>query len=344
MLNCTDSFDAFAGVTSTLKCGKRSSVTISIVIPTFRRERLLELAVDSALQQKGFDDYEVLIVDNDPDGSEDILSMISQKKSSKIVYYKNDQNLGMFGNWNRGLLLASGRYVTILHDDDILYDRYLADMYEKFLVCDTSASGLYFCLSGVIDERVNKGIDAPSFFKNVNSYLQRRKDVYVLGVRSHAVKNQNYGTIGALFEREKAIELGGFSSSDYPISDYVFWCRWVGRYGAALKYSKELAAYRLSVNESMNPEVLEGFCKKGFLLRKEIIEKHELGKIYKLINRLMHIASTYRLHSYWGQLDDICKSRGVSRFVRCFIYNRFTYIMAMSFVSFFQYAILREDD
>lgn len=48
--------------------------------------------------------------------------------AGKITYYKNKRNLGLFGNLNQCLKLAKGKWVCILHDDDILLPNYLSTM------------------------------------------------------------------------------------------------------------------------------------------------------------------------------------------------------------------------
>ena len=34
-----------------------------------------------------------------------------------MKYYKNEKNIGMYGNWNRCIELSNGEYLTILNDD-----------------------------------------------------------------------------------------------------------------------------------------------------------------------------------------------------------------------------------
>jgi len=63
---------------------------------------------------------EILIVDNDPEQIDLALKEMAEFSGKEFTFYKNDQNLGMFGNWNQCLSLAKGKYITILHDDDIL--------------------------------------------------------------------------------------------------------------------------------------------------------------------------------------------------------------------------------
>ena len=45
--------------------------------------------------------------------------------TGKLRYYKNVQNIGLFGNWNRCFQLACGKWVVLLHDDDLIFDDFL---------------------------------------------------------------------------------------------------------------------------------------------------------------------------------------------------------------------------
>ena len=77
---------------------------VSILIPTYKREILLKEAIDSALNQFSFDDYQVIIIDNNPERNCLTEKLINEINNEKILYYKNSVNIGMFGNWNRGFL------------------------------------------------------------------------------------------------------------------------------------------------------------------------------------------------------------------------------------------------
>ena len=47
---------------------------------------------------------------------------------TKLLRYKNEKNLGIYGNWNRCLQLARGKWYTMLHDDDLLSNNFLKEM------------------------------------------------------------------------------------------------------------------------------------------------------------------------------------------------------------------------
>jgi glycosyltransferase involved in cell wall biosynthesis len=91
----------------------------SIVIPTRNRSSLLRTALKTAIEQK-FDDFEVLVCDNNSkDETRDVVKTFMDQ-SSKVRYVNPEHNLSMCDNWEFALNETRGEYVTYLSDDDAL--------------------------------------------------------------------------------------------------------------------------------------------------------------------------------------------------------------------------------
>lgn len=89
---------------------------ISVVMPVYNGEKYLREAIDSILNQT-FSDFEFIIInDASKDGTEEI---IKSYEDDRIVYLKNEQNLGVAGTLNRGLGVAKGEYIARMDSDDI---------------------------------------------------------------------------------------------------------------------------------------------------------------------------------------------------------------------------------
>lgn len=76
------------------------------MIPTYKRMSLLDKAIHSVTNQMTNYNYEIVVVDNNPDTPICEIEMLLRKYSNNLSYYKNEENIGMFGNWNRCVLLA----------------------------------------------------------------------------------------------------------------------------------------------------------------------------------------------------------------------------------------------
>ena len=126
-------FERYKNVKSNLIIGKEdpnAAPLVTIAIPTYKRAKYLKEAIDSALNQKDFHDYEVIVVDNDPENEFHVEKLISTYPKDKIKYYRNEKNIGMVGNWNRCIELSEGKWVSLLNDDDYLKNNFLSDWYQ----------------------------------------------------------------------------------------------------------------------------------------------------------------------------------------------------------------------
>ena len=97
---------------------------VSVCIPTYRGASVLADTINSVLSQT-YPHFELVIVnDNSPDNTDDI---VASYNDPRIRYARNETNLGPQENWNKCLELAQGKYFKLLPDDGLLE----ADRLEK---------------------------------------------------------------------------------------------------------------------------------------------------------------------------------------------------------------------
>lgn len=95
------------------------SVAVSILLPVYNGEKYLEEAILSVIGQT-FSDFELLVVDDcSTDRSVAIIERLKEK-DSRIKFFKNEKNQGLFANYNRCIEYACGRFVKPFAQDDIL--------------------------------------------------------------------------------------------------------------------------------------------------------------------------------------------------------------------------------
>ena len=85
-----DNFKRYENVSSTLVIeGKIDSPEYTIFIPTFKRASTLETSVKSAIEQMGEHNYEIVVINNDPEGvsgdTPDILRNFNSLSLSKVL-------------------------------------------------------------------------------------------------------------------------------------------------------------------------------------------------------------------------------------------------------------------
>lgn len=103
--------------------GREDAPLVSVVMATYRRRDSLKRALVSLFRQT-YDNLEIILVDDnaDPVWNRRIrqIAVGGEKKSGRrLVYIKNEKNLGSAASRNVGIQAAKGRYVTFLDDDDV---------------------------------------------------------------------------------------------------------------------------------------------------------------------------------------------------------------------------------
>ena len=100
---------------------------ISIIISSYNYENYIESCILSCIHQDGFNDYEIIVVD---DGSTDNTHQILQKYSDSIRFYENS-NHGLEYELNFAISKAKGDYIVRVDADDKLDTQYLKTVYTK---------------------------------------------------------------------------------------------------------------------------------------------------------------------------------------------------------------------
>ena len=245
---------------------------LSIAIPTYQRFDLLKETLASVFALEFAIPVEVLIVDNDPNQPELALAEMTKFDEYNFSYYKNHDNLGMFGNWNQCLNLAKGKYITLLHDDDVLLPEFAQQM-NRLLKQGSLDHEIVSFSVGYWDLRT----DQPE--KNLLSFSGLKKFSPSASSETKSVAelffyNPFCGTLGIVMSRHLALSLQGFDKDWYPIADYEFWCRWVCKIGPIPFVRKSVGRYRIQHNESLRLDVRQGFVSGSTALRQRIIAQH----------------------------------------------------------------------
>ena len=135
---------------------------ISVVIPVYNAELLLEKCLDSILTQE-YRPLEIVIVN---DGSTDKSSEICKKyrDNYECITYVEQENRGASVARNRGLQEASGKYITFIDSDDSIATGYFQVLYENMvrehadlsLVSVSDSLGRKMCIeNAVVDFQQN---------------------------------------------------------------------------------------------------------------------------------------------------------------------------------------------
>jgi hypothetical protein len=101
-------------------------IETSVVIPSYRRPEDLARAIDSVLAQQDITTpYEILVIDNDPEGSAEPVAKAKAGLSQAPIRYVREPRPGISHARNTGVEHAAGRYLAFLDDDEEADPRWL---------------------------------------------------------------------------------------------------------------------------------------------------------------------------------------------------------------------------
>ena len=130
---------------------------ISVLVPLYNRRHYIEDAVNSLLIQT-FRDFEIIVRDDgSTDGSFEFVRRryAEEISSGKLKLRRNEKNLGEFPTDNLLLREAAGKYVMMLHSDDLYLLNALEQMYDaaEYFNADVVHAGTFLesLAGGVID-------------------------------------------------------------------------------------------------------------------------------------------------------------------------------------------------
>lgn len=260
--------------------GNGNKPFISFVIPTYNRPAELGETIDSILKQPEVCQYEIVVVDNSANMSKDneTYKLICQYNNPKINYYINRDNIGMEGNWNRCITLARGKYISMVHDDDLLCDDYM----EEIIRCIKNAEEL----GGEVGVIKTSYVDYKegTLVENIsNRHRGGIKRYYKLDCLIKGIGPTSCPTCGIIFNKKAAIDAGGFDSTFYPSSDYILGYQMIRKGYRAYVTEDKLGLYRIGINESIRKENVIGFCTCDCYFRNYMYRQNVFNYIYGLI-------------------------------------------------------------
>jgi len=112
---------------------------ISVITICYNRSKTIEQSIDSVLNQD-YPNIEYIIIDgNSNDGTKEIISAYG----NRITKYVSEKDKGMYDAINKGLQLATGDVIGLMHSDDTFYDNQVVSKIVKSFQQQSEIDGLY---------------------------------------------------------------------------------------------------------------------------------------------------------------------------------------------------------
>jgi glycosyltransferase involved in cell wall biosynthesis len=260
---------------------------ISIITPTFNREKFLPAAIESVLQQT-YSNWELIIVD---DGSKDNTKTLIDTysvKDNRIKYYFQE-NQGQSIARNKALSVASGEFICFLDSDNY----WTKDKLEKSIIA------------------FNKYPDADILYGDCITIDEQGHELHRNNMRRHSGKvahlllKDNFVSMNTTMTRKECfLELGGMSGKRRVADDYDLWLRMSSRYN--FQYIPEYLAYyrvmenQISSNKKLrfdtNEQIILDFISAYPMSITEKEKQEGLAAFYS--RKARHYASENKRESY----------------------------------------------
>jgi GT2 family glycosyltransferase len=211
---------------------KEGSPAVSVVIPTFSKNRTLKAALESVRCQT-FKDWEIIVIDDA--STDDTLQMLQAfaVKEPRLRVERNKTNQfrvsGITGSLNKGIELARGKYIARLDDDDTwINERKL----EKQVAFMDSHPDCVVTGGGTV---VMNG-DGKELFR----YLKREADV---DIRKTILFANPFTHTTVMFRKDVAAAVGNYQGM--YIEDWDLWLR-MGRRGTFYNFQEYFTGYMMT--------------------------------------------------------------------------------------------------
>jgi glycosyltransferase involved in cell wall biosynthesis len=153
---------------------------LSICIPNYGRVKYLKNCLNSIFLAKSFSSLKFEICISDNDSKDDILSVINfyRKKKLIIKYNKNNKNLGFGANFYKVVKMATGEFIWVIGNDDLLYINALKEL-EKLFNKNKDVD-FFFINSSSLDSKFvfkhKQPFDTKKIPKNLESFSKIKKN------------------------------------------------------------------------------------------------------------------------------------------------------------------------
>lgn len=253
----------------------------SYIIPVYKRPDLLRQTLASVLNQKPVEfAWNIVVVDNETEPDNPTERLIRQLDEKRILYYRNRENLGPGGNYNRCIEVAEGAWVAMLHGDDLITNDHLMLMGKYIKRYQKGKKKLAYISPRYTDFSKSEDINLirDTWKKDDVCYFGRLKRLTLLDVMmtGNSVGIPSFGTV---MNRKVMLESGGFQVGLGICEDVIT------PYKLSRKYRVyttplRMGFYRFESNTCLNREVIYQICEGMTDFREYLFETNRLTRLW----------------------------------------------------------------
>lgn len=202
--------------------------TVSIIMPTHNRIRMLEKAIQSVFDQS-YTDWELIIIDDaSSDETEERMKELDSKEEAvRYMRIPKIENKGISEYLNIGLRNARGKYIARIDDDDYWCHKDKLKLQVEFMEKNPE----YVVVGGGVILVDGNGDE---LFR----YLKKETDEEI---RSFALFSNPFTHATVLFKKDLALKLGGYKIIKH-VEDMELWLR-MGKHGKLYNMKEYFITY-----------------------------------------------------------------------------------------------------
>jgi glycosyltransferase involved in cell wall biosynthesis len=245
----------------------------SVMIPTYNRRDYLERVLRSIISQDpGPEEMQIEVVDDcSPDV--DMQEVINELAPGRISLYRQPQNVGLSLNWNTCIQRARGRYIHIMHDDDMVMPTFYSE-YRRFLEQEPQTV-LLFSRAVAVGEHD----EWLSLMEPPPAWDPAQRSGILENALCELVKRDFIVCPTAVVARSAYEQVGGFALNQFYTLDWEMWLRLAafGQVGYIheplfqYRVHGDTETYRLAVT-GRNIEEIVGTAERGVKMLPESVQ------------------------------------------------------------------------
>ena len=238
-----------------------SSPLVSVCIPAYNSASYIRETIDSVLRQT-YGNIELVICDDL--SSDDTVDVVESIKDPRIRLIKNQNNLGMSGNWNNCLSHCCGEFIKLLCADDVLREDAIEKETEALM---SHPSALLCCSDTQLFDQNGKPKGKYKRYPKATGLIDGK-----VVVRAGFFSQDYFGApLANLFRRSSVEEYGEFDSDFVYILDYEFFVR-LACHGDIFIIHEPLNCFRVR-HDSNTGEVIAGNKTEAYVKEHELLLK-----------------------------------------------------------------------
>ncbi|CAB4963741.1 unannotated protein [freshwater metagenome] len=217
-----------------------SDPQITFAIPFYSGVPYLRRAIESVREQS-LQDWVCIVVD-DAGAETDTEAAVASYGDTRIRYVRNQNNLGLAGNWNEALRISDTPLVTLLHSDDELMPGYGEAVIAAHVAHPDAVA--VFTRASIIDTDSKPVFSFPDRIKRITESLKGSAATVSGEQGLNGLLRGQYIFCPTLCYRASRLEPDPFQARWRMVADLEFLASTLLRGGEFVGIPEELYAYR----------------------------------------------------------------------------------------------------